>query len=176
MEQLEKVEKLRQRANVSYEEAKNALQACDWDMLEAMVYLEKLGKVESPNQQSFSTSFEEQPQYTSVEETVKRNSEYHSEERFGSKLKRVIRKLIKIGKENDFLITREGREVLKVPVLVFVIALFFAWEAVVPVMIIALFFGCHYSFKGKGNLSSVNEAMEKASNLADRVKDEYNKL
>ena len=40
MEQLEKVEKLRQRANVSYEEAKEALEASDWDLLDAMVYLD----------------------------------------------------------------------------------------------------------------------------------------
>ena len=38
MEQLEKVEKLRERADVSYEEAKEALEACDWDLLDAMVY------------------------------------------------------------------------------------------------------------------------------------------
>ena len=41
MEQLEKVEKLRQRANVSYEEAKGALVACNWDMLDAMVHPER---------------------------------------------------------------------------------------------------------------------------------------
>lgn len=44
MEQLEKVEKLRERADVSYEEAKEALEACDWDLLDAMVWLEKEGK------------------------------------------------------------------------------------------------------------------------------------
>ena len=48
MEQLEKVEKLRQRANVTYEEAKQALEACNWDLLDAMVYLEKQGKVKEP--------------------------------------------------------------------------------------------------------------------------------
>ena len=37
MEQLEKVEKLRERADVSYEEAKEALEDCDWDLLDAMV-------------------------------------------------------------------------------------------------------------------------------------------
>ena len=36
MESFEKVEKLRQRANVSYEEAKAALEASGWDLLDAM--------------------------------------------------------------------------------------------------------------------------------------------
>ncbi|MDY5103377.1 MAG: UBA/TS-N domain protein, partial [Agathobacter sp.] len=42
MDNFEKVEKLKERANVTYEEAKQALEACDWDILEAMIYLEKL--------------------------------------------------------------------------------------------------------------------------------------
>ena len=57
MEQLEKVEKLRQRANVSYEEAKMALEQSNWDLLDAMVYLEQLGKVKAPNNSSYSTSY-----------------------------------------------------------------------------------------------------------------------
>ena len=45
MDNFEKVEKLRQHANVSYEEAKEALERSDWDILDAMIYLEKTGKV-----------------------------------------------------------------------------------------------------------------------------------
>lgn len=44
MDQFEKVEKLKERANVTYEEAKQALEASEWDILEAMIYLEKQGK------------------------------------------------------------------------------------------------------------------------------------
>ena len=43
-------------------------------------------------------------------------------------------------------------------------------------MIVALFFERRYSFKGKDNLDGVNKAMDKASDLADKVKDEYEKL
>jgi hypothetical protein len=42
------VEKLRERANVSYEDAKLALDACGGDMLEAVIYLEKQGKTAPP--------------------------------------------------------------------------------------------------------------------------------
>ena len=41
MTEFEKVEKLRERANVSYEEAKEALLASEGDLLDAMIYLEK---------------------------------------------------------------------------------------------------------------------------------------
>ena len=44
MDQFEKVEKLRERADVSYEEAKEALENSNWDILDAMIYLEQNGK------------------------------------------------------------------------------------------------------------------------------------
>ena len=44
MERMEMVEKLRLKAQVSYEEAKLALENSDWDLLDALVYLEKEGK------------------------------------------------------------------------------------------------------------------------------------
>ena len=44
MDNFEKVEKLREHANVTYEEAKEALENSNWDILDAMIYLEKNGK------------------------------------------------------------------------------------------------------------------------------------
>ena len=40
MDHYEMVENLRTKANVTYEEAKAALEASDWDMLDALVLLE----------------------------------------------------------------------------------------------------------------------------------------
>ena len=48
MEQFEKVEKLREKTGVSYEDAKKALEEHDWDMLEAIVALENEGKIKKP--------------------------------------------------------------------------------------------------------------------------------
>ena len=47
MTEYEKVEKLCEKANISYEEAKAALEAADWDLLEALVLLEKEGRIEN---------------------------------------------------------------------------------------------------------------------------------
>ena len=43
-------------------------------------------------------------------------------------------------------------------------------------MNVALFFECRYSFKGKDNRDGVNKAMDKAGDLDDKMKDEYEKL
>ena len=40
MDNLEKVEKLREKTGVSYEEAKAALEATNYDVLDAIIYLE----------------------------------------------------------------------------------------------------------------------------------------
>ena len=45
MENLEKVEKLRKKADISYEEAKEILEECDWDLLDAVIKLESMGKL-----------------------------------------------------------------------------------------------------------------------------------
>ena len=83
MDQLEKVDKLRERANVSYEEAKEALEASNWDLLDAMVYLEKHGKAEPPEQETASSASQETPQYVSVKEKVEEqetndDTDYHT--------------------------------------------------------------------------------------------------
>ena len=51
MTNFEMVEILRDKANVSYEEAKAALENSNWDLLDAMLLLEKEGKV-NPGSQS----------------------------------------------------------------------------------------------------------------------------
>ena len=55
MDHFEMVEKLRQKAQVSYEDAKSALEACDWDLLDALVYLEQQGKLQNEQKASYST-------------------------------------------------------------------------------------------------------------------------
>ena len=60
MDKMEKVERLREHANVSYEEAKAALEQANDDLLDAMVILEKQGKVKMPKQPTYSTEYEQQ--------------------------------------------------------------------------------------------------------------------
>lgn len=175
MEQLEKVEKLRERANVTYEEAKEALEASGWDLLDAMVYLEKQGKVKSPAQETYTTNYEEQTQYVSVKDKVQEQEETGSES-FFKKLSRFAKILLQKSKDNSFYITRKDEEIFHMPVWALALLLLFTWKLLIPVMIVALFFECRYSFKGKDNLDGVNKAMDKASDLADRVKDGYEKL
>ncbi len=174
MDQLEKVEKLRQRADVGYEDAKNALEACNWDMLDAMVYLERLGKVKKPEQTVYSTSYEDQSGYVSVKDKVKQQKA--TEGGFCRKIGRLCKKLWQKGKDNYFCVGYKDEEVVRVPVWIFVLSLLFAWHIIVIIMIVSLFFDCHYSFAGKDDLSKVNRFMSKANEMADKAKDEFDRL
>ena len=50
MDNFEKVERLVEKANVSFEDAKAALDEANGDLLDAMIILEKRGKGKGPEQ------------------------------------------------------------------------------------------------------------------------------
>jgi len=175
MNEFEKVEKLRERANVSYEDAKRALEASNWDLLDAMILLEKEGKVAS--QKTYSTEKEEQrSSYSSVEDVVNNQKEEQNKESFGTKIKKFAKYVWQKGNDNSLVVTHEDKVVFKIPVWVFVIALLVAWHVILLAMVISLFFGCRYSFQGKDDLTGVNNVMDKASEMAEQVKDEFSNM
>ena len=75
-EKFDRAMKLSQRTGVSLEDAKAALNACDFDMLDAVVYLEQLGKTGAPQYSSYTTEqntdAERTAAYDEVEVKVKR--------------------------------------------------------------------------------------------------------
>ncbi len=172
MDNMEKVEKLRERANVTYEEAKQALEESSWDLLDAMVSLEKQGKTKEPEQTSYSTSYEEQTNYLPVKETIEEKNRKKPRER---KLRGLFRKFINICRDNSFHVTRNGNDIIYVPVYVLVILLFFFWKEMLLVMVIALFFNVRYHFEGKDELTNANRFMDSAGDMVNRVKEEFEK-
>ena len=47
MERNEMIKKLMEKAYVTHEEAQEVLEKCNWDLLDAIIYLERSGKVEN---------------------------------------------------------------------------------------------------------------------------------
>ncbi|MBQ9031243.1 MAG: hypothetical protein IJ106_07300 [Parasporobacterium sp.] len=176
MNDFEKIEKIRQHADVTFEEAKEALEASGGDLLDAMIYLEQQGKAKAPSQSVHSTKYEEQTAYSDVEETIKRTTaKQENEGGFKNTLKRIWRFFTR----NYFVVSRSGDELLVMPLLVAVIIILCFFYVSIIALIVLLFFGFRYSFRGKNNMDSVNETMDKAagaaSQFADKMKDEINK-
>ncbi|MBR1816723.1 MAG: DUF4342 domain-containing protein [Lachnospiraceae bacterium] len=173
MDELEKVEKLRQRADVSYEEAREALNECNGDLLDAMVYLEKQGKVKSPEQTAYTTDAEQQPKYADVPAVVRENEQRSSEESVGKKIGRMFKKAAKYLNDNHLKVEHNDKTIINVPLWVAVIALLAAWWILVILIIISLFCDYKYTIEGTGNNEEVNRVMEKASEFTEQVKDEF---
>ena len=176
MENIEKVERLRERANVSYEEAKKALEENNWDLLDAMVSLERQGKTKSPDQATYSTSYEQQEEIVSVQEKVGGTGSEKNGKDKGRKnrapLRNLIRRGIRICLDNSFCVERDGDEIFRIPVIALVIVIF-AWKAALPIALVALLFGCRYRFEGRDELDKVNEFMENAGNAAETLKEGF---
>lgn len=183
MNNLEKVEKLRERANVTYEEAKKALEECDWDMLDALVKLESQGKVkEQTAKYSSSAQKETQEQVPTQalvplsqnasgdqEKTQKTNS-------FFTRLGRAVKYLVTKGCENSLIVKHHGQQVMELPVIAFIILVLCFFWVVVPLMLVGLFFDFSYNFSGAElGKEKVNKAMDKATQMANDFKAEVNK-
>lgn len=171
MEMLEKVERLVEKANVSYEEAKAALDEANGDLLDAMVLLERQGKVKRPEQASFSTQYEEQKNYIDVRDKVEEQEQ--SAPSFGRSVKKFFRTMIRFIKETTFIVKRKEETYFTMPTAVAALLLFIFWEALFPVMIIALFFGVRYSFEGAGSAETANRVLNRAGDFAIDVKNEF---
>ncbi len=172
MEKLEKVEKLREKTGVTYEDAKAALVACDYDLLDAIVYLEKLGKIKSPENTSYTTTLqapskEFERAQASYEDSCKKSTIGDGVDRFISWAGDLLKKSCK----STFHVEHEGKQVVAVPLLVFILLLIFAFWITLPLMIVGLFFDYKYHFEGINKID-VNEVCDKASAAAMSMKND----
>ena len=164
MTHYEMAEKLSEKMGVSLEKATAALEACDWEMLDAALMLEKEnGQTEEQAWTSCDASAEDNPGY---EARVRRRGVVEG-------LGGLLRDLFNLGNRNRFEVRRGDEVLLEVPVTVLVLLLIFAFWVCIPLLVIGLFAGCRYSFSGAElGRESVNHAMDKAAEAVERVKEE----
>jgi len=177
MTTLEQVEKLRAMANVTYDEAKAALDASNGDLLEAIIDLEKQGKIKAPTGGGYYSS--QKTGDAGAEACKAKCWEKHARhgnggETFTSILKKLGRfclNMIRKGNANSFEVLKGEESKASAPVTAFVLLLILAPWITIPLLIIGLFFGFRYRFNGpdlSGN--SVNDAMNSAADAAVNLK------
>ena len=163
MTHYEMAEKLSEKMGVSLEKATAALEACDWEMLDAALLLEKQRGDKA--QEAYSTRQAE-------EETPREKAK---ERRRGvvNGLGDLIRSLFNMGNRNRFEVRKGDEVTLELPVTVLVLLLIFAFWVCIPLLVIGLFAGFRYSFSGAElGRESVNHAMDKAAEAVEKVKEE----
>ena len=141
---LEKIDLLRKRANVSYKEAKQALEENEGNVVEALAYLEETEKIK-PEKESTSSSV-------------------------WKKTKRVYNK----SSQTRFVISRENAVLLNISVPLALLVAIIAMPLAVALLILSLLTGCKVRFvKNNGEESDINNSIDrvavKASDFANKV-------
>ena len=139
MDKLEKAEKIREYAGVTYEEALSALDASGEDMLDAMLLLEKQGKAPEPNQSLYTTSYREQSNYIDVPGQVAQQKQ--AAPSFRRNVVGLFRTIIRFIRYTSFIISHHEKCLLRIPSWILLPVLLIAWKAVIPVAAVALLFG-----------------------------------
>jgi hypothetical protein len=84
--------------------------------------------------------------------------------------------IIKKGCEKNFIIERKGERFMRMPIIIFILLLIFAFWICVPLLIIGLFCDCRYHFEGDAKtVQDINNACDKASDACTNVKDDIKK-
>ena len=165
MTHYEMAEKLSEKMGVSLEKATEALEACDWEMLDAALMLEKENG--QTGQQAWTSCD------TSAEENNPGREARERRRGVVEGLGGLLRDLFNLGNRNRFEVRKDDKLLLEVPVTVLVLLLIFAFWVCIPLLVIGLFAGCRYSFSGAElGRDSVNNAMDKAAEAVERVKEE----
>ncbi|MGM8271799.1 ubiquitin [Clostridium perfringens] len=177
MEKLKLVDKLKNKANISYEEAKDVLEKSNWDMLEAMLYLEAHGKVQKPSISIFYTN-ESKESYNENGEEVnlkKDTNENNFENKNGFEgVFEAICKAIDTCNNIFIEIIRNSRVILKIPFTVLIVLLFFAFWIVIPLMIIGLFFNMEFLVSSKKiDVDKINKVFKETSKVVKDVKGKF---
>lgn len=181
MSKMDQVEQIREKTGVSYEEAKDALEAADGDVLDAIIALEREGKVKSAATASTSTSVpaddaasvEMQKAQAAYEESTSKGSFKKDLDNLWVWLKNALDKSMEI----KLIGTRHGEVVFTLPLIVLVLGLIF-WGATLWLLIIGLFFGFRYEFEGVKKTKvevDVNDIMDKAADKVDDIKEDFKK-
>lgn len=174
MEPIEKIERLRESADVTFEEARIALEETNWDLLDAVVHLEEQGKTVSPINSTKSTDTHEIPPLPSVKKVVETNQQtYQQEEQLSDKIKDGLRKIFSFLRNNSMRVERDNKEWFHMPLILVLVLFLLSWNVTLIVMVVGLFFDVKYSFYGKDDATKANSIMRKIEGFVQKIKNEF---
>ena len=181
---LEMVERLREKAPVSYGQAKRALEYSGGNLLDALIYLEEQGAIPRQEGAYFTTRGETPPpppeprdlpvpaQEPAGKKGKKKKKPAGERER--TSLLRTLRRWLI---DNELEIWRRDKPITALPVLILVLLVIFAYYVVIPLLILGLFLGFRYRFSGpdleRDDLNGMmDNVADTAADLGRQVMDE----
>ncbi len=149
MDRLEMIDRLREKANISYDEARSILESCGWNLSDALLMSEKQGCTN---------------QDTDAFAAGKRHFS-----NFFSRLLHGISRFFRRYSAATVQVSRNGRVYLELPFIVAVLLLIFMFWWIIAAMLLSMVFGCRYTVKGLSVDDSVNRAMDQAEDFVSHV-------
>ena len=142
---LEEIDLLRKKADVSYEDAKEALEKFEGDMVEALVYLEKENK-------------------------INHKKKCESKSQFISKVKNIIKK----GNRTKFIIKNDESVVLNIPITIVILLTIFTTPFVIIGLIAAILTKHKISIEKPegGSVEEVNKVFDKMTSTVNDMTSE----
>lgn len=184
---LEMVERLKEKANVSYGQAKEALEYSGGNLLDALIYLEEKGAIPRAKEAYYSTRSEtpppppvEEPLPAPLPVKTKKQKTSRPPKQPRAKKGGARRFFVTLRRwlvDNELEIWRHDHPVTALPVLILVLLLCCAPQITIPVLILCLFLGFRYRFSGpdleRDDLNGViGDLADTASDLGHKVMDE----
>ena len=193
MENYQKVEQLVNKTGCSYEDAKAALEGCEWDMLDAVISLEREGKVnkETAEQKAeepieiipevsadkVAGSSSQQITYT-YDDSSSGNSDKAGNtgkaDGTGKRGRRLWKRIKSILMNNRMVVFKSsGQQIMDLPIVIPVIALIAFFWATLIVAVGAMIFGCRFHFEGEDlGKTNINSTMDKATDYAEKIRND----
>ena len=181
---VEMVERLREKAPVSYAQAKEALEYSEGNLLDALIYLEEKGAIPQAEGTRWSGREGEGvpahggrtggPGDTGAGKEKKHRSPLgvvvvwpKGEKRRGRSLRELLSRLYRVLVDNELEVWRRDEPVTSLPLLILLILFVFAFYVTIPLLLIGLFFGFRYRFSGPElERDSINDVMENVASTA----------
>lgn len=174
MEKIELIEKLKSKTNINAEEAKDALEKNDWDILDALVYLERNGTIGSTGIGIYNTN--ENNSNNDYSKSNIDSSKCSDEIKFSEKAFNFISDVSEKGNRNVLEIGKAGKKKIRMPISILVLLIIFAFWFVIPFIILGLFFDFKFALIGPDiNDNIVNKFSNKASDVACKIKKDIKK-
>ena len=183
MDNYQKVEQLVNKMGCSYEDARAALESSEWDMLDAVISLEREGKVNKETAEETAQKTEEPIEIVPevIPERSYGNGSAGSDESFRSGKSAPKRERKQWGKRIKSFLTNNrmvilkssGQQIVNLPIWIPVIALIAFFWATLILAVIAMVFGCRFHFEGEDlGKTNINSTMDKATDYAEKVRDD----
>lgn len=173
---LEQVERLREKADVSYGQAKAALEYSGGNLLDALIYLEEQGVIPRPEDAYYSTKGETPPPppqelpVLPVEVQGKKQRKQKKGPGQSRERGRLLQWLRRILLDNELEIWRKGQPITAVPMLILLIFVIFLYWIAIPLLILGLFLGFRYQIAGPDlENDTINGMMDSAASTAEDV-------